>query len=115
MHDEGVIHSDIKADNVLISNTGLPLICDFGISRLLAASQTLDMNASGQLRGSPRWMAIELFSGEGDSHPTHTLKTDVWAFGMTTYVCLMSPTLSFYLTHTIGASRERTALCEVQA
>ena len=41
LHTEGVIHSDIKADNVLISNTGLPLICDFGISRMLAASQTL--------------------------------------------------------------------------
>ena len=85
MHIEGVIHSDIKADNVLISNTGLPLICDFGISRMLAASQSMDTTTSGQLRGSSRWMAIELFD-VGDSSPIHTFQSDVWAFGMTVHV-----------------------------
>lgn len=80
----GVVHSDIKADNVLISNTGLPLICDFGISRILAATHSLD-TTSGQLRGSSRWMAIELLS-IGDSSPVHTFESDVWAFGMTVHV-----------------------------
>ena len=81
----GVVHSDIKADNVLISNTGLPLICDFGISKVLVASQTLDADTSSQLKGSARWMAIELLI-IGDLPPAHTFQTDVWAFGMTVHV-----------------------------
>ena len=81
----GVVHSDIKADNVLISNTGLPLICDFGISRMLAATHSLDTTTSGQLRGSSRWMFVLLLS-IGDSSPVHTFESDVWAFGMTVHV-----------------------------
>ena len=87
MHGEGVIHSDIKADNVLISKSGVPRICDFGISRMLAASQTLNSSTGGHIRGSVRWMAIELFV-ISDPAPVHTFKTDIWAFGMTVHVRL---------------------------
>lgn len=85
LHDKGVIHSDIKADNVLISRTGEPRICDFGISRVLAASQTLASSTGGSLRGSVRWMAIELLTVNGPP-PVHTIYTDIWAFGMTVHV-----------------------------
>lgn len=85
LHGEGVIHSVIKADNVLISKTGEPRICDFGISRVLVASQTLASSTDGSLRGSVRWMAIELFMINGPP-PVHTTYTDIWAFGMTVHV-----------------------------
>ena len=81
------IASHIMQDNVLISNSGVPQICDFGMSRMLAASGSLGSSTSGHLRGSARWMAIELLRGnESSPQPVHTLETDVWAFGMTIHV-----------------------------
>lgn len=80
-------------DNVLISNDGIPRICDFGMSRMLAASRTLGSATSGHLKGSARWLAIELLQmSDSGSQPVHTLETDVWAFGMTIHVC--TPNLS---------------------
>lgn len=80
-------------ENVLISDTFQPLICDFGISsraimtsNALAVSSTLSGN---HLAGSLRWMACELLLTDPDQPdivPQHTRKTDVWPFGMTVYV-----------------------------
>ncbi|KAI5119303.1 hypothetical protein M0805_008218 [Coniferiporia weirii] len=89
LHDEGVIHSDIKADNVLVSRSGVPRICDFGISRMLAASQTFGgaSTQTGGIRGSVRWMAIELLV-ISDPPAKHSTQSDIWAFGMTVYELL---------------------------
>ncbi|EJC99208.1 kinase-like protein [Fomitiporia mediterranea MF3/22] len=86
LHRQDVVHSDLKADNVLISNHGEPLICDFGMARMLSASLTLAATSSGGIKGSLRWMAYELLDFSNDSH--HTKETDVWAFGMTVYEIL---------------------------
>lgn len=104
LHLQGVIHSDIKAvslsvrrpcnttvtgeqDNVLVSSSGIPRICDFGISRMLAASQTIGATSTqtGGVRGSVRWMAPELIL-PSESPVIHSTQTDIWAFGMTVYV-----------------------------
>lgn len=86
--------SKYQQDNVLISPDGDPLLSDFGISRMLVASGSLDRSTS--VKGSTRWMAAELlrpdllsdevdggFQGET---AFHTKETDVWAYGMTLYV-----------------------------
>ena len=69
-----------------MSDRGEPLICDFGISSVMSASISFgSVSSEGrQARGSMRWMAVELFDIGGP----HSEKTDVWAFGMTTYVRL---------------------------
>ena len=101
MHNKDVIHSDIKSvchllysfylteyehnqDNVLISEDGIPLICDFGTSRMLVNSLSIGGHASSEkLVGSLRRLAAEFFTGY---QAEHTEDTDIWAFGMTTYV-----------------------------
>lgn len=113
LHDEGVVHSDIKADNVLISNTGVPRICDFGISKMLASSHTFDVTTSGHLKGSTRWMAKELMI-IGDPPPVHTFQTDVWAFGMTVHVRTASISSASLLTAFKGTACERATICENQ-
>ena len=113
LHDEGVIHSDIKANNVLISSAGVPRICDFGISRMLASSQIFDVTTSGRLKGTTRWMAKELIE-IGDPPPTHTFQTDVWAFGMTVHVRTALISSSFCLTAFEGTTYERATICEDQ-
>ena len=67
-----------------MGNSGEPLICDFGISRILSHSLSNGGTSSANLKGSARWMAPELFNLEIDTH--HTKETDMWAFGMTVYV-----------------------------
>ncbi|KAI5122714.1 hypothetical protein M0805_009767 [Coniferiporia weirii] len=92
LHDNGIVHSDIKSDNVLVDTSGEAVICDFGISRAINATQAAlggNTTALGGPKGSYQWMARELFLVEGG--PTsikHTKETDVWAFGMTAYELL---------------------------
>ncbi|KAL5504703.1 hypothetical protein ACEPAH_7366 [Sanghuangporus vaninii] len=81
LHQNGVVHSDIKSDNVLVSASGDALICDFGCSRIIAASRSL-ANVSSGIRGTSRYLAYELVA---PIPSCHTQKTDVWAFGMTVY------------------------------
>ncbi|KAH8116148.1 kinase-like protein, partial [Phellopilus nigrolimitatus] len=90
LHSKGIIHSDLKADNVLMSSLQEPLICDFGISRMLASSQTIHgcTTLGGGVKGSARWMAIELLFSPDGSDPKHSKKSDIWAYGMTVYEIL---------------------------
>ncbi|EJC97441.1 kinase-like protein [Fomitiporia mediterranea MF3/22] len=88
LHREDIVHSDLKADNVLINQFGTPLICDFGISRMLSATASVAAITSGGLKGSIRWMAYELLDFESLDGGHHTKESDVWAFGMTVYETL---------------------------
>ncbi|KAL5485898.1 hypothetical protein ACEPAI_6941 [Sanghuangporus weigelae] len=86
MHDRDFVHSDLK-DNVLINPSGDPLICDFGISRVLTSSESdfVSTTHDGRPRGTARWMAIELHVPEDGVEPRHSKESDVWAFGVTLY------------------------------
>ena len=83
---------------MLISRHGDPLLCDFGISKMLITSGSLDLSS---IKGSARWMAMELVTfDEGADTPRavqHSKETDLWAFGMTINVrCLMYNLCTIY-------------------
>jgi len=96
LHEMIVTHSDLKSDNVLISQDRRGLLTDFGISRMESITKGYTMTKG--IRGSTRWQAPEylpLNDLEGGSptsltfsSPPHTKETDVWAFGMTVYEIL---------------------------
>ncbi|MEV0400681.1 WD40 repeat domain-containing serine/threonine-protein kinase [Actinoallomurus sp. NPDC050550] len=71
IHHAGVTHRDLKPANVLLGPDG-PRVIDFGIAR----TEEMTRSATGQLKGTPRWMAPELFQGERASPAV-----DVWAWG----------------------------------
>ncbi|KAL5513805.1 hypothetical protein ACEPAH_4206 [Sanghuangporus vaninii] len=81
LHGKDVVHSDVKSDNVLISNSGDALLCDFGCSRMITATRTY-AKISTTVKGTERYMAPEFFNS---SHSKHSKKTDIWAFGMTVF------------------------------
>ncbi|KAI5121980.1 hypothetical protein M0805_001813 [Coniferiporia weirii] len=89
LHNEGVIHSDIKPENILISSSGEPRICDFGISRMLVASKSFNFSSTtGGIGGTIRYTSIELLSPLDQQSDIYSNSSDVWAFGMTVLVLL---------------------------
>lgn len=74
LHARGMIHRDIKPGNILIDGSGVAQLGDFGL-----VTDDLVMGYADQA-GYADHIAHEVWNGSGTS-----VKTDVWAFGMTVY------------------------------
>lgn len=61
-HEEGVVHRDIKPDNIMISETGCPYIMDFGLAK--RADDDQHVTTEGALLGTPAYMSPEQARGE---------------------------------------------------
>src|SRR5574338_289109 len=76
-HGQGIIHRDLRPANVLISETGVATVADFGTSRFL------EIAAHGTtVIGSPPYMAPEQFQGKA------VFASDIYSLGVTMYQML---------------------------
>ena len=80
-HEQGVIHRDIKPQNLLLDSSGMLKVMDFGIARLAAGPSGL--TEVGTVVGTPSYMAPEQMLGE-----VLTQQTDLYAVGVVMFECL---------------------------
>jgi serine/threonine protein kinase len=79
-HGQGVMHLDIKPSNVMIAADGQHLVMDFGIARSI--SQLPD--ASGEITGTPQYMAPETISAQGAEFRSDLFSAGVMLYEMVT-------------------------------
>jgi hypothetical protein len=114
-HGNGVVHRDIKPDNLFLTTDGSVKVLDFGIARLLESSGTAPRRTrTGVLLGTPGYMAPEQALGRTSEVDA---RTDLWAVGATMFNLLtgrdvhLGETGSEQLVHT--ATRPAPSLARV--
>lgn len=79
-HGAGILHRDVKPGNVLMRTDGTPLLTDFGIA---AVREATSLTNTGELIGSPDYMAPERLRGHDDDP-----SSDLWSLAMMLYVAV---------------------------
>jgi hypothetical protein len=81
-HAKGVLHRDLKPGNVLLTRYSGAKLADFGLARLVDQEA---LTVTGQLLGTPAYMAPEQAAGERQRYGP---ATDVYGLGAVLYACL---------------------------
>jgi TolB-like protein len=83
-HEHGVVHRDVKPDNVMLSG-GAAVVTDFGIAKAVSAARTdvsgPTLTQSGSAIGTPAYMAPEQATGD----PSTDHRADIYSFGCLAY------------------------------
>ena len=81
-HQQGIIHRDLKPANILINDTGLLKIVDFGVAAAAKSGDT-QLTKTGYVIGSPKYMAPEQILGKKVDE-----RADIYSLGVIMYEML---------------------------
>ncbi|MBN8593282.1 MAG: serine/threonine protein kinase [Anaerolineae bacterium] len=77
-HSQGVIHRDLKLENILLDDRGNAALGDFGIAR---AADSANLTATGMMIGTPLYLSPEQILGN-----PHDFRADLYGMGIIAYV-----------------------------
>ncbi|KAF8756462.1 kinase-like protein [Rhizoctonia solani] len=80
LHGIGIVHGDVKAENIVVSDSGSTQLVDFGSATFIHGFTLCFTRTSRSLPFSIRFTAPEILDGINDKH---TVETDIYALGMT--------------------------------
>lgn len=79
LHENKIIHRDLKAGNILFTSDGDVKLADFGVS----AKNTKTLQRRDSFIGTPYWMAPEVVMCETSKDRPYDFKADIWSLGIT--------------------------------
>ncbi|MEO5817385.1 MAG: serine/threonine-protein kinase [Gemmatimonadaceae bacterium] len=82
-HEAGVIHRDIKPQNMVVERDGTLKVMDFGIARLATRAPTQGLTAAGMVIGTPEYMSPEQLLGD-----ELDVRADIYSAGVVLNECL---------------------------
>jgi TolB-like protein/Tfp pilus assembly protein PilF len=82
-HEQGVVHRDVKPENILLTRRGDVLVADFGIARALGGGGTETLTQTGMAVGTPAYMSPEQAAGGSVDG-----RTDLYSLGCVLYEML---------------------------
>ena len=83
MHEAGIIHRDLKVENLLLDDSDSIKIIDFGLSNFIHNPENLTINMVQTQCGSPAYAAPELLG-----HKNYGKEVDVWSIGVNMFAML---------------------------
>jgi len=94
LHEQAMIHGDLKGANILIDQTGHACLADFGLLTIISDPTNFTASSSRVARGTTRWMSPELLDPDrfdlDGSRPTK--ESDSYSLGMVIYEVLSGQT-----------------------
>jgi serine/threonine protein kinase len=79
-HKRNLIHRDVKPSNILITESGEPMLTDFGVAKIIDEEATLDLTGTSAAVGTPEYMAPEQATSKNVDR-----RVDIYALGIVFY------------------------------
>ena len=103
-HEHGVVHRDVKPENILISSGGHAFVTDFGVAKAADLARDERLTRTGVAVGTPAYMSPEqLYAGDVDA------RSDVWALGCVMFEMLTGRMIGRSATTDAGSADRVTA------
>jgi eukaryotic-like serine/threonine-protein kinase len=107
-HSQGVVHRDVKPDNVFLTTEGVLKVLDFGLARFSLADK--ESTRAGAILGTPDFMSPEQAAGKNDEVDA---RSDLYSVAATAYVLMSGQPL--HVANTLQEHLQLTANAEVRS